>query len=1044
MKPESRSKRLLAMTRSRAKMYEYEVPEPYFIKIPKDPARLFDLCIGILGDLTALINSKNPNENDISSMQTNLRFSAHFFDSYLQAELEKELNPFLFILGSASYYLSNLPGSAHVLAMRLKNEFLDLEGGGLEGLLLCILQDNYLTETNIYVGKYIGSIREIKKLIGNFFDNGNLEAEEKLLANISRLREVIYFNGTDLQLLLIDIISAVVRMKLKNSSMKCLPIYTGINIDKWQPLFQQKNFIKELWPSQHLMGKQGIFQGKSGIIQMPTSAGKTKATELILRSAFLADRTSLAVIVAPFKALCHEIKNSLSIAFKNEPISVDELSDSNQKDFDISFFLGKKQCIIVTPEKLVYVIRHSPDFVNDIGVMIYDEGHQFDNGNRGITYELLLTSLKDLIPGNVQVVLISAVISNAEDIGEWLIGENNELVSGTDLLPTYRTVAFVSWQDKLGSLEFVSSNNPEQSDFYVPRVIEAYPLKHNTREKERIFPNKTSSASIALYLSIKLVAKGSVAIFCGTKKMIPGICEQVVDAFERDVPLPFPVEVSDKEEIDRLHFLSSSNLGQDEAATKCVKLGILNHHGNAPHGIRLSVEYAMKTGKAKCVICTSTLAQGVNLPIRYLILTNLNQGSTSIKVRDFHNLIGRTGRSGMYTEGSIIFADPKIYDRRRSNSDKWRWRNVKELLDAGNSEACGSTLLQIFEPFKCDDKKTNALTNIEILDLLRMYFSNVSDVDTQIKEIAELNNIRPKIKCTAKNLKEQLMWRINITSAVESYLMTYWNESELEDDEIKELAEETLAYSLAIEEDKENITKLFHILAKHIVDSVPEKRKRKSFGKTMFGVKESIEIENWVNQNANSISQCGNITELLIILWPIISINIHNKSFTKCDNPSVLIDICTGWIKGLPFYELFNIVKTLKVKLKNGKNRVNYKIDQIVDVCENALAYEGELVLSAVVELYELIHPEEQDVLENIKGLQKMFKYGLTSPVQIMLYELGFSDRAVATDLSSIFDGALVNKATLVKQIKQKKVNVERILDKYPSYFNMILNEIIN
>ena len=65
----------------------------------------------------------------------------------------------------------------------------------------------------------------------------------------------------------------------------------------------------------------------------------------------------------------------------------------------------------------------------------------------------------------------------------------------------------------------------------------------------------------------------------------------------------------------------------------------------------------MKEGLVRFVVCTSTLAQGVNLPIRYLIVTSVYQGKEQIKVRDFHNLIGRAGRAGMHTEGSILFAD---------------------------------------------------------------------------------------------------------------------------------------------------------------------------------------------------------------------------------------------------------------------------------------------------------------------------------------------------------------------------------------------------
>ena len=58
-----------------------------------------------------------------------------------------------------------------------------------------------------------------------------------------------------------------------------------------------------------------------------------------------------------------------------------------------------------------------------------------------------------------------------------------------------------------------------------------------------------------------------------------------------------------------------------------------------PHGIRLAIEHAMRENLIRFVVCTSTLAQGVNLPIRYLIVTSIYQAGEPIKVRDFHNLL---------------------------------------------------------------------------------------------------------------------------------------------------------------------------------------------------------------------------------------------------------------------------------------------------------------------------------------------------------------------------------------------------------------------
>ena len=130
----------------------------------------------------------------------------------------------------------------------------------------------------------------------------------------------------------------------------------------------------------------------------------------------------------------------------------------------------------------------------------------------------------------------------------------------------------------------------------------------------------------------------------------------------------------------------------------------------------------MRNNLVRFVVCTSTLAQGVNLPIRYLIVTSIYQGVERIKVRDFHNLIGRAGRAGMHTEGSILFADPMIYDERKDHKDKWRWNQVKKLLEPRNSEPCISNLLSIFDPLKSDNGKY--IIPIEILDFVKAYITD--------------------------------------------------------------------------------------------------------------------------------------------------------------------------------------------------------------------------------------------------------------------------------------------------------------------------------
>ena len=341
------------------------------------------------------------------------------------------------------------------------------------------------------------------------------------------------------QLLFGDVIAAVLRKKLQNSSWKALPLYSGLSRDKWLHALQKESFIKELWPAQHLLGKADVLKGESAIVQMPTSAGKTKATELMLRSAFLAERVSLAIIIAPFRALCHEIKNSLVEAFHNEPTKVDELSDALQTDFEIAELLGHQQILVVTPEKLLYVLRHAPELAAHVGLLVFDEGHQFDSGTRGITYELLLTSLRSMIPEGTQKVLISAVISNAEAVGEWLNGEPN-VVEGTNPDSDFQVSRIRELARSVGKNRIRRQPvMPNKVSFSFQGSLRDSTSGKEARElNDRFFPEKTDGQAIALYLGLKLAPNGSIAIFCGKKSTAASICEKAVEIIERGIPLP--------------------------------------------------------------------------------------------------------------------------------------------------------------------------------------------------------------------------------------------------------------------------------------------------------------------------------------------------------------------------------------------------------------------------------------------------------------------------------------------------------------------------
>ncbi len=1040
MRPDRKSNRLLGVTRSKAKMIEYHVPEEYQeIDLSLHPNKLFTISIGLLGDLAAAINREEPDPDSLSELRTNLQFSARFFDSYLQSKLNETLDPYLVLLGSASYYLCDLPGSASVLAKRINGDCPDLDGDSLEDLLLWLLQADLETYFDGAEGPFGGFIDGISKWVLQFFEDGN--GEENLLDLATKLRDAVYEFGTPRQLLFGDVIAAVLRKKLENSAWKALPSYSGLPRDKWLHALQKDSFIKELWPAQHLLGQADVLKGESAIVQMPTSAGKTKATELILRSAFLAERVSLAIIIAPFRALCHEIKNSLVEAFHNEPTKVDELSDALQTDFEIAELLGHQQILVVTPEKLLYVLRHAPELAAHIGLLVFDEGHQFDSGTRGITYELLLTSLRSMIPEATQKVLISAVISNAEAVGEWLNGEPN-VVEGTTLIPTFRSVGFASWLDQLGRIEYVDSRDAEQGEFFVPRVIERFNLGRKKRERtDRFFPEKTDGQAIALYLGLKLVPNGSIAVFCGRKSTAASVCEKAVDIIERGAPLALPSDFSDAQEVERLRHLHVENLGADAPASQSAAHGIFSHHGNTPHGIRLAVEHAMRDDLVRFVVCTSTLAQGVNLPIRYLIVTSVYQGMERIKVRDFHNLIGRAGRAGMHTEGSILFADPVIFDKRKARNDKWRWDQVKELLEPRNSEPCISNLLSIFDPIKSDDEKYTI--TMEALDFAKAYIDDPDEIAKLAAGIAARHGDK---NFSRDGVERQIAWRISLICAVESFLLSHWDESDdgLSEADVTRLAEGTLAFFLADDQKKEHIRELFQLLAGNISANITDPARPKIYGRTLYGIQDAQAIEGWVQTNADSLLSIVDETDALDLAWPLLTRHINSGVFTKFDKPEVLKEIANGWISGKPFSDLLKIIRKRKAKMIWGTRRREFKIDHVVDVCEGTLAYDGALVVGAVCEFIETLDQDGTgDLINRLQLFQKRLKYGLPTETTIALYELGFSDRVIAQDLAAALNLAATQKKDLVKALKKDRDGARAVMEKYPSYFQESMNKIL-
>ncbi|HHH9561174.1 TPA: DEAD/DEAH box helicase [Pseudomonas aeruginosa] len=1043
MRPEINSRRLFGITRSKGKMYELGVPEASHIAVPPnvEPQELFLLTVGTLGDVAAIIGSaENVDVPLPPGMMEELGFSASFFDAFLESQFSQAIARDTALLAASAYYLARRPGSSLVLARQLGDAHEDDPVDRLLHWVLTARWERYPLSNHPFFGK---SLENVARLLANHFYDGSGLTE--LALELGALRSRAYQSGTPRDLLFIDIIVATVRLRVAVSAWTTLPGFTGIPAPQWAMAIRRPEFPKELWPSQVLLGRAGIFSGSSGVVQMPTSAGKTRSVEIVLRSSFLAGRTKLAVVVAPFRALCHEIGTSLRHAFRDDDVKVNELSDALQLDFlqQVSELLGtqaptSQYILVLTPEKLLYVLRQAPTLVTDIGVVVYDEGHQFDSGSRGITYELLLTEIKALLSPFAQTILVSAVIQNAQEIGNWLIGDGARVVNGSSLLTTARAVAFASWIERLGQLMFYESSQYDQADYFVPRVIEQQLLQRLGRERsDRYFPAKESSNDVALYLGIRLAPQGAVAIFCGRKDTASNMAARAVDVYERGFGIAPPAASADADELRRMKRLVDAHFGSLSVPSRAASLGVFVHHGTTPHGLRLSIEYAMQKGRINFVACTSTLAQGVNLPIRYLIVSGIHQGGEKIKTRDFQNLVGRAGRSGMHTEGLVIFSDPDVYDKRMRRGESWRFQSSVELLSPELSGSTTSSLLGLLAPVQSSDGKAEFRYSAEVMCGLLL-----SDESAWVAWANEVVRQNPQYKFDAKALVAEIRYRRRLVFAIESYLMANRGASSFDEflSSVEDLAASTLAYHLASDEQKTAVKTLFIAVAEYVQQQEPAPEKQAIYSKTLLGVKSAKVVENWVAANSESLLALSSNADWLVKLWGLLVTQSDSKFFHTVEPKTLPLLLAKHWLAGAPYSALFESSHAQNgTKPWGPTKRRSLTDDDIIDLCESTLGFECSLLLAAVAQFLSGENSFQDENAEALQLFQKSLKYGLPDMLSISCYECGFSDRAVAQELRDVVRAAGFTEGTFSLALESHGEQVKVALENYPSYFESVL-----
>lgn len=1012
---EGNSRRMLKYQKAKAKLVEYNVNKEEYPDFKLNSNDLSFSSTYILSRYAECVIEDN--QTELAELSPLLKSVAQYYDAALSSQDRKIHDYNFWLSGSTAYFLANDFGCAKVLI----NKVFTFEHQEEKPQHLLVKVLGYLLLQKSF--RYIKITDEFSKVNNNFLDYfRHGKNKESLIKHLSLYRASVYEEEVVDNVFYVDILYAVIIRAIEYSSWALLPGYSKLSVDIWQPYLEENSSMKILWPAQQLIGKKEILCGKNAIIQLPTGAGKTKGIELIIRTAFLADRADTVIVVAPLRALCNEITYDLQRVF-GKTVNVNQFSDILQLDIMYLFDDEKqKQIIVCTPEKMSYIVHHQTDFLQYVDLFVFDEGHMFDDGSRGAMYELLVTHIKEVLSESQQFVLLSAVLPNAEQIKDWLFDDNGILASDPSIDSTPKSIGFTSVRR---NVHFYTDNSREE-DYFIPNVLRTEQLTKLPKErKERYFPELNEPFDVAIYNAIKLSPKGGVAIYLSQQRSIKTVLEKVVELDRRGYDLSVFLTHSDQVELVKISKLIEAYYGADHIYTKCSKFGILPHSSSIPNGIKLAVENALKNDYVRCVVCTSTLAQGVNIPIKYLLVTGMRNNSTYMKVRNFQNLIGRTARSGIYTEGSIIITDTKIYDNKDTyeKGGKYKWKNTFEMFDRDATEPCSSSILALMNDIKV--KYDKCFPGIECMNYLLEH--NLGDeCFYDLTEKLRKAALEFDASHNHEDIYHEIMMRRDILGSIENFLCLLYSEaSEEERVELSvSICRKLLAYVLADEEQKKLLERIFTVIAKKISVYSSEQLKRYSY--TMTGVDLSIKIEKWIAEKGLTAGDFSEEELLRLILEFFKEIHQSDKYSEQFDM------ICELWIAGKTPDEIHQISKC--------------DVAVIDDVCSKQLSYELNFFIGNICDLIE-VDPEDDEQVDptsTLSLLQKKVRYGVPTRTAITLCEKLFNDRVIVNELTDVIGTDTLDNDNYISVLEYCQESLFRKLDVYPDNFSNRLKFVLS
>ena len=385
-------------------------------------------------------------------------------------------------------------------------------------------------------------------------------------------------------------------------------------------------------------------EGNNLVVAVPTASGKSLIAYVSALKAIL-EKGKKVLYIVPLKALASEKKDDMDkfadrLGFKTA-ISIGDLDSEDR-------WLNDADFIVATSEKADSLIRHGSKIIDEIGLVIADEIHLIHDPSRGPTLEVALTKLKRKHE-DIQIIALSATITNAGDLAQWLDADLVKM--DWRPIPLHEGV-YYNWE--------VTFENGRSID--IPQgKDDIWAMVQQTVEEHGqciIFVNsRRSTESLAVKYSANMRSFGGRPLSDDERSVIEGDAD-------------------------------TTALGRKLSA--CIACGMAFHNAGLTAKQRRYVEDNFRNGNIKCIVATPTLAAGINLPARRVIVRDTkrfesNSGNTPIPVMEIKQMCGRAGRPGYDPYGESILV-AKSFDDYENLMDNYVMCDTESIMSKLGNE----------------------------------------------------------------------------------------------------------------------------------------------------------------------------------------------------------------------------------------------------------------------------------------------------------------------------------------------------------------------